>query len=66
MKLMMQVSADRVREKDGVHFTDFYLVWSYEGHTYSVRIRPQFPRDYNKLFALADEIPAGELLEKYL
>lgn len=66
MKLLKQKSSTRVREKDNKPFTDLYVGWVYQGCPYVVRVRPQFVKDYDKLMAVASEVPAGELLEKYL
>lgn len=65
MKVFKQKS-ERVRSKDNKQFLDFYLAWSYNGKVYSVRINPQFPRDYDKLGAIAQEIPTNEPIEKYM
>ena len=65
MKLLKQTSK-RLRERDNKPFMDYYLTWVFEGKTYAVRIRPQFVRDYDKLYALSDTVPEGELLDKYI
>lgn len=66
MKLLKQKSLDRIREKDNRPWIDLYLGWTYKGQPYLVRIRPQFGSEYSELVAVAEEVPSGELLEKYL
>lgn len=39
--------------KNGMTYTDFYLVWVYKEKTYSVRVMPCFGDDYDKLYACA-------------
>ena len=39
--------------RNGVEYTDLFLLWEYEGKTYKVRVRPVFSRDYDKLMATA-------------
>lgn len=65
MKVLRQLS-DRVRTTDNKPFMDYYLVWTYNNKVYSMRIKPQFGRDYDKLFANSQEVPSGEPLEKYI
>lgn len=52
--------------REGNEYVDLYAVWSYEGKTYAVRVRPVFGRDNDKLMAIAQDIPTGELPAKYL
>jgi len=47
-------------------YVDLYLVWQHESKVYSIRVRPQFGREYKVLVAAAQMIPSGEPLEKYL
>lgn len=65
MKLLKQTST-RLRTKDNKPFVDLFLGWVYQGVAYCVRVNPQFYRDYDKLMAVATEVPQGELPEKYL
>lgn len=65
MKLLRQES-ERKRSKDDKPFTDFYLCWVYNDKSYAVRIRPHFYSDLDKLIALSELVPAGELVEKYI
>lgn len=64
MKLLKQKS-ERL-DKNGDPFEDLYLVWVYKEKTYDVRIRPFFASDYKKLFSMAETVPTGEAIEKYL
>lgn len=52
--------------RDGNKYIDLYAVWVYQGKTYSVRVRPVFGRDNDKLMSIAELIPDGELPEKYV
>lgn len=65
MKLLKQVS-ERVRSMDNKPYLDFYLCWVYDNKPYAIRVRPHFNCDYDKLCALATEVPKGELIEKYI
>lgn len=53
-------------EKEGRKYTDFYYCWKYNGKTYKVRVRPVFNQDYDKLGAVAQKVPQGETLDKYI
>ena len=65
MRLLKQ-NSENVRSKDNKAFVDFYLVYSYKGLPRFVRVRPVFGADYEKFYALAETIPSGEDVEKYL
>lgn len=54
LKLIKQESPNRLRDKDKKPYIDFYLTWDYQGQEYQVRVKPQFVRDYDKLFAIAE------------
>lgn len=64
MKLLKKKS-ERL-DKNGDPFVDFFLSWSHGSKVYAVRVRPQFYKDIDKLYAVAKEVPSGEPLEKYL
>lgn len=64
MKLLKQKS-ERL-DKNGEPFEDLVLVWFYNDKVYDVRIRPFFASDYKKLYSMAETVPTGEPLEKYL
>ena len=66
VKVFKQKSSTRFREKDNRPFVDFYISWTYNSQPYAIKIKPQFASDYDKLFAMAEEVPAGELIDKYL
>lgn len=52
--------------RDGSRYVDLNLCWQYQGKTYVVRVRPCFGKDNDKLIAIAEPLPSGELPEKYL
>lgn len=64
MVLLKQPSKN-VDEK-GRPYTDLYLGWVYEGRPYVVRVHHVFACDFDKLLAVAQLVPQGEMLEKYL
>lgn len=53
-------------KREGKEYIDLYALWSYEGKTYAVRVRPVFGRDNDKLMSIAELIPDGEMPQKYL
>ena len=64
MKFLRQFS-NRLNNS-GRSFVDYYLCWEYKGHKYAVRIEPSFSSDYSKFYAIAEEVPQGEDINKYL
>lgn len=52
--------------RDGEKYVDLNLAWQYNGKTYTVRVRPVFAKDNDKLHAIAQPLPSGELVDKYL
>lgn len=64
MKLFKQES-DRLNDK-GKPFDDLFLGWVYDGKTYVVKVQPRFACDYSLLFSVAEELPKGEIVAKYL
>lgn len=65
MKLFKQHSK-RLNPKVNAPYVDLYLGWVYQGHNFVVRVCPTFNHDYDKLIATAQEVPPGELIEKYM
>lgn len=61
MKLLKQ----EIVKENGNKYTDLYAVWTYQSKTYCVRVRPVFGRDNDKLMSVAQEVPKGEVVEKY-
>lgn len=53
-------------ERNGNKYVDLFACWNYQGKAYAVRVRPVFGRDNDKLMAIAEDVPAGELVEKYI
>lgn len=51
---------------DNHYYIDIYVAWSFNNKTYYVRLKPVFGRDFNKLVAIAQEIPVGEPVCKYI
>lgn len=47
-------------------YTDFYLGWTFNNKKYFVRVRPVFPVDLDKFFAIAINVEDGDNLDKYL
>lgn len=64
MKLFKQVS-DR-KDVRGRPYIDYYIAFTYNDHHYFVRIRPSFYHDAKLLFAEAEDVPSGEMLEKFM
>ena len=60
MKLVKQLT-----HRDGKAYEDYYLVWRHGEKLYSVRVRPCFWKDLDKLYASSETIPEFEDLEKY-
>lgn len=52
--------------RNGADYTDLYATWTYQGKVYLVRVRPVFGRDNDKLMAIAEEVPTGEVVQKYI
>lgn len=61
IKLMKQVVSREDKE-----YTNFYLCWTHEGQVHKVRVRSVFGKDFAKLYAISEEVPKGEIVEKYL
>lgn len=53
-------------EKDGRIYWDIYLAWRVNEKLMSVRVAPQFSRDYRFLVAHALQIESFDNLEKYV
>lgn len=64
MKLVRQTSTRQ--STNGHFFSDLFVVWEHNGKPYSVRVEPSFKKDYKLLRAQAENIPSGEMPEKYL
>lgn len=47
-------------------YLDLYLIWRHGDKVYSVRVRPQFAKDYKLLMGSALHIEPGEIVEKYV
>lgn len=60
VKLVKQVA-----HRDNKEYVDFYLVWRHSNKLYSIRVRPCFWKDLDKLYATSETIPEFEDLEKY-
>lgn len=65
MKLLRQKSLTRF-DANNKPYVDLYCCWVHNGHSYAVRVRPNFTRDYELLFSHSVEVPSGEPLEKYI
>lgn len=64
MTLLRQVS-DRTDSK-GRHYVNYFLAWRYEGKTYYLRISNTFVSEAKYLFAVAVDVPKGDMLAKYV
>lgn len=49
--------------REGNKYVDLCLVWTYNGKTYSVRVQPCFKNDFDKLIAIAKDVPVSAISE---
>lgn len=52
--------------RNNIEYVNFYLTWTYNNKAYAVRVSPSFVRDYDKLYAVAEELEKGEDVRKYI